>query len=453
MECARLFAVAAAIALVGQPLSAQSVAAPLPQPLALPVAVSTPAPTPKVDAASEAAPADLGVDPFYAARAEAPLWLKDDASRAAAAKLPPILRNATVDGLSRGPDLAASVEAAIAAGQQADDKSISAAWVQYVRVLKRPVEGISFGDPALKPAAATAQAVLGEAAQAPSLSVYVDQVAAVNPLYSAVRDAAVKQSMTDNRHVRATLDRLRLVPPKGRAILVDAATQELWMLEDGRPVDSMKVIVGKTTSPTPLLAGTIHYVTFNPYWHILDEVAQRKVAPVVIKRGVSYLKAARYETVSDWGGDSEAVNPASIDWRAVAAGKATAHIRQLPGTNNMMGAVKFWFENDFAIFLHDTPHKELFAKTKRNFSLGCVRLEHADRLAQWLLGRDEAPQGDVPEQHVQLDKGVPVFITYLTANVANGQLAFAEDVYDLDREPALVASAELAQTGSTADAH
>ena len=447
MECARLFAVAAATALLGQPLSAQSVAAPLPQPTALP-AVSAPAPAPKVAAASEAAP-DLGVDLFYAARAEAPLWFKDDSSRAAAAKLPAILRNATVDGLSDGPGLAARVEAAIATGRQADDKRLSAAWVQYVRALKRPVEGVSFGDPALKPGAQTAQAVLGEATQASSLSAYVDQVAAVNPLYSAVRNAALKQSMTDDRHVRATLDRLRLVPAKGRAILVDAATQELWMLEDGRAVDSMKVIVGKTTSPTPLLAGTIHYVTLNPYWHILDEVAQRKIAPVVIKRGVSYLKAARYETVSDWDANSEAVDPASIDWRAVAAGTATVHIRQLPGTNNMMGAVKFWFENDFAIFLHDTPHKELFAKPKRNFSLGCVRLEHAGRLAQWLLDRDEAPQGDVPEQHVQLDKGVPVFITYLTANVADGQLAFTDDVYDLDPAPASVPSAELAQTGST----
>ncbi|MEP6982255.1 MAG: L,D-transpeptidase family protein [Sphingomicrobium sp.] len=444
---------AAAIALLGQRLSAQGVAAPLPQPFAPPAAVSTPEPAPKVAVPSEAIPADLGVDLFYAARAGAPVWLEDDVSRAAAAKLPAILRNAALDGLSNGPGLAARVEAAIAAGQPGDDKFISAAWVQYVRALKRPVRGVSFGDPALKPAAPTAQAVLGEAAQAPSLSAHIDQVAAVNPLYAALRDAAVKQSMTDDRHVRATLDRLRLVPAKGRAILVDAATQQLWMLEDGRPVDSMKVVVGKTTSPTPLLAGTIHYVTFNPYWHILDDVAQRKVAPVVINRGVSYLKAARYETVSDWGANSEPVDPASIDWKAVAAGTSTVHIRQLPGANNMMGAVKFWFENDFAVFLHDTPHKELFAKPKRNFSLGCVRLEHAGRLAQWLLGRDGAPQGDAPEQHVQLDKGVPILITYLTANVVDGQLAFADDVYGLDPAPQSLADAGLAQTASTTVAH
>ena len=215
----------------------------------------------------------------------------------------------------------------------------------------------------------------------------------------------------------------------------------------------MKVVVGKTTSPTPLLAGTIHYVTFNPYWHILDEVALRKVAPVVIKRGVSYLKAARYEVVGDWNSDAPPVDPKSIDWKGVAAGTASVHIRQLPGVNNMMGAVKFWFENDFGIYLHDTPHKELFAKPKRNFSLGCVRLEHAGRLAQWLFGRDASPPGGTPEQHVQLDKGVPVFITYLTASVADGQLAFADDVYGLDRAPPALAAAAPATTGASAAAH
>jgi L,D-transpeptidase YcbB len=447
MKHAPLLAVAATIAFGAQPLSAQGVVAPLPG--GLTATISTPAPGLNVAAPS----AEEGVDLFYAARAEAPVWLKDGVSRAAAAKLPAILRNATLGGLSNGPALAARVEAAIAAGDARDDKTISAAWVQYVRALRSPVEGVSFGDPALKPATPTAQAVLGEAVQAPSLSAYVDQLAAVNPLYSAVRDAALSQGMIDDPHVRATLDRLRLIPAKGRAIVVDAATQQMWMLEDGHPVDSMKVIVGKTTSPTPLLAGTIHYVTFNPYWHILDEVAQRKVAPVVIKRGVSYLKAARYETVSDWGPNSEPVDPASVDWKAVAAGTSTVHIRQLPGANNMMGAVKFWFENDFSIFLHDTPHKELFAKSKRNLSLGCVRLEHAARLAQWLLGRDGSAEGNAPEQNVQLEKGVPVFITYLTANVVNGQLAFADDVYGLDAKPVSVASAGLAQTGSTTVAH
>jgi murein L,D-transpeptidase YcbB/YkuD len=114
----------------------------------------------------------------------------------------------------------------------------------------------------------------------------------------------------------------------------------------------------------------------------------------------------------------------------------------------MMGAMKFSFENADDIFLHDTPHKELFAKAKRTLSLGCVRLEHADRLAQWLLGRDAAPPSDAPEQHVQIDKGVPVYLTYLTANVEEGKLAFATDVYGLDPAPAALAAADPAATAA-----
>ena len=97
-----------------------------------------------------------------------------------------------------------------------------------------------------------------------------------------------------------------------------------------------------------------------------------------------------------------------------------------------MGAMKFGFANPFDIFLHDTPKKQLFAKDKRTLSMGCIRLEHADVLARWLLGREPVPPSSEPEQHVQLDKGVPVYVTSLTATVSDGQLAFGEDVYGLD---------------------
>ena len=230
----------------------------------------------------------------------------------------------------------------------------------------------------------TAKQALSDLLAAPSMVARVNQVAAVNPFYSAVREqAAAAGELTDPR-VRATLDRLRLLPATGRAILVDVASAELWMLENGQPVDSMKVVVGKTTSPTPLLAGTINYVTFNPYWHILDDVARRKVAPIVLKRGVSYLKAATLRHGRELERSRSRSTPRRIDWKAVAAGTDHVFIRQRPGVNNMMGAMKFSFENDLRHLPHDTPHKELFAKDRRTLSLGCVRLEHADRLAQWL---------------------------------------------------------------------
>jgi murein L,D-transpeptidase YcbB/YkuD len=247
--------------------------------------------------------------------------------------------------------------------------------------------------------------------------------------------------------VLATLDRLRLIPAKGRAILVDAANAELMMLEDGQVVDRMKVIVGKPDFATPLLAGTIWYVTFNPYWHIPADVAKRKVAPIVLKRGVGYLKLARYQTVAAFGGDKEEpVDPSTIDWKAVADGTAVAHIRQLSGPQNMMGKMKFGFVNDYGIFLHDTPHKDLFAKAKRDLSLGCVRLERPEALAKWLLGHEPTPPGDDSEQNVRIgDTGVPIYISYLTARPDGETIAFADDLYRLDGESTTTAAGAAAQ--------
>jgi murein L,D-transpeptidase YcbB/YkuD len=196
-----------------------------------------------------------------------------------------------------------------------------------------------------------------------------------------------------------------------------------------------------------LIASTIHYVTLNPYWHIPQDVAKRKVAPIVIKRGVSYLKAARYQTVAAFGGDKEVpIDPSSIDWKAVAKGDVEANIRQLTGPNNMMGKMKFGFANPYGIFLHDTPHKNFFAYTKRNLSLGCIRIEHPERLAAWLLGHEPTPSGDDAEQNVQLDKGVPVYISYLTARPDGDKLAYAPDVYGLD---GVKVSTKMAATASS----
>jgi L,D-transpeptidase YcbB len=384
-------------------------------------------PAPAATVEASALPTDLGVEALYATRDGAPFWLKDEPGRTAAAKIAALLRTASVDGLANNLALADAVEAALKGGTPADDKIISGAWVSYVRALSSPVTEVGYGDPLRQPKSPTAVAVLHDAAVAPALGDYVDRVSAVNPRYASLREAALNNAAADNPQVRATLQRLRLIPAIGRAILVDIASAQLFMLEDGRAVDSMKVVVGKSNSPTPELAGTIHYLTFNPYWHILDEVVQRKVAPVVLKRGVSYLKAARYETVSDWT-ESTPVDPATIDWKAVASGAEQAFIRQRPGANNMMGAVKFSFENDQDIFLHDTPHKELFAKARRNFSLGCVRLERADALTKWLLRGEPPPSANEAEHHLQLAEGVPVYLLNLTATVQDGALAFADQM-------------------------
>ena len=420
MRTRSLLLVAAAIGWAGMAQAQDDVA---PTPIATPSAAVAPAPAP-----------DSDVAPFYVAHPATLVWLANADSRAAAAKLEQILKDGPIDGLAAGPALASSVEAALASGTPADDQIISTAWVRYVQALKRPVTGVSFGDPALQLKPPSAATILNEALAAPSLGAWLDNVSSINPFYAALRQDAIAGGQQEDPHVRATLDRLRLVPAKGRAILVDAANAQLMMLEDGKVVDTMKVIVGKPDFATPLLAGTIWYVTFNPYWHIPTDVAKRKVAPIVLKRGVKYLKLARYQTVAAFGGDKEEpIDPTTIDWKAVAAGTEQAHIRQLAGPYNMMGKMKFGFVNAYGIFLHDTPEKALFAKDKRNLSLGCIRLEHPEALAKWLLGHDPVAPSDDSEQNVRIgDQGVPIYVSSLTARPDGQTIAFADDVYKLD---------------------
>lgn len=203
------------------------------------------------------------------------------------------------------------------------------------------------------------------------------------------------------------------VPARGRAVLVDAASARLYMIDDGRVVDSMRVIVGKPDSATPELRSTLWYATLNPYWNVTPELTRTLIAPNVLRLGYSYLERQGYEVVSDLGRDGRILPPESVDWHAVAAGREKVLVRQRPGPANSMGEVKFNIPNSNGIYLHDTPRKELFAQGDRNLSHGCVRLEDAPRLARWLLGRDPNADNAGPEQFVPVPGGVPIVITYL----------------------------------------
>ena len=458
--------IAAALLCGSAPLAAQQTRAPA-APAPASSSSTTLAPALVTTQSLPAAPA---VAVYYAQRSNAPIWFRDASTREAARLLPAILERAPLDGLADGPDLARMVEAAIAraanpplgahptaqpAALLAEEKLLSAAWVQYVRALKSPVPGMAYGDAALAPQPPKPERILIDASRAPSLVAHVQAVAAANPIYAQLRDAAWSKmrlggGLAPDARVAANLERARVLPSSGRYVIVNSATAQLAMVEDGRVVDTMKVVVGKLGTPTPLLAGTIHYVTFNPYWNIPTDVARRNVAPLVVKRGVSYLRSARYEVASDWTSKSTVLDPATVDWKAVAAGTTEVHLRQLPGPDNMMGDLKFGFVNDQGIYLHDTPNKALFAKARRNFSLGCVRVEDATRLARWFLGKEPVAPNAEPEQFVQMDKGVPIYITYLTAAAEGGQLAFADDVYGRDpKAEAGLAEVELATIPTT----
>lgn len=404
------------------------------------------APPPPPPVAVPALPSGAAVVRFYEARARAPIWLKGGISSAAAQQLLSILKRAPLDGLAEGPQLAAQAQAALTRAQAIPAAAVdtevllSAIWVQYVQKLRAPVAGVIYGDKYLSPKAAPPEQILTQLAQAPSLEQHVSAVSIINPIYSQLRDAAWTQAQAGgvgslDPRVRATLDRARLFPSKGRYMVADIATARLLLFEDANMVDSMKIIVGKRAYQTPMMASIMHYATLNPYWNIPTDVVKRSVAPLIVKRGTGYLKEARFEVASDWTDQATVVPPEDVDWKAVAAGDKEVRIRQLPGKGNMMGAIKFPFPNDLGIYLHDTPLKHLFAKERRTLSLGCVRVEDAKRLSLWLFGREPKAESTEPEQHVQLPTPVPIYLTYLTAHADGGQLTFADDVYGIDPKP------------------
>ena len=435
---------AAASAVQDSGLVVDAAPEPIAQLVPPPLAAVPALPPPSAGPLLSAAPV---VESYYKARGNAPLWFRDAASLEAAKMLPAILRRGQIEGLGNAAELARTVEAAIVRAQTplppapplkkgakpepvtnafvGEDKILSAAWVQYVGMLHRPLAEMSFGDPALAPKASLPDRILHLAQKAPSLAQHIQSVSTVNPVYARLRELSwskmrpepqlqLASATAADEPAMANLRRARLLPATGRFLVVNLATATLWMYNDGRATDSMKVVIGKADTPTPMLAGTIHYATFNPYWNIPTDVTRRVVAPLVIKRGVSYLKSARYEVASGWTDEATTIDPASVDWKAVADGTIRVRVRQLPGAANMMGKIKFGFANDHGIYLHDTPAKALFAKAKRAYSLGCVRVEDAPRLARWLFGQEPPPITDVPEQHVKIGSPVPIFLTHLT---------------------------------------
>lgn len=399
-----------------------------------------------------AAAAASSVANFYETYHAQPIWFRGGADDRAIAALIAILQRAPFDGFAQGPQLAAGVQAAAAQGRsgkpadvEAAERLLSSAWVEYVQAIKKPTSGMIYAYPVLQPQGSHPDQILLTAAAAPSLDSYLTATANVNPIYAQLRDTAWAEAqasgnLTPDPRLLANLDRVRSLPASGRLLLVDSGSSMLTLYQDGLPVDSMKVITGTSELPTPLIASIMYYITYNPYWHAPDHLVRKTIAPTVLRQGMSYLKSHGYHVIDEWSETANMIDPTSVDWKAAAAGTLHLRVRQDPGPLNSMGNLKFPFPNPQDIYLHDTPNKDLFAKARRNLSNGCVRVEDAKRLGRWLLGQDPVSPGSEAEIRVQTPKGVPIYLTYITAQVRDGKLTYLPDVYGWDSAPPQFAS-------------
>jgi len=385
---------------------------------------------------------------FYQSRGYRPLWVRGNALGPEANELLRLVETATYDGLNPAAYQPRPLAQAMKKAADGSPKSLARAeallsqtLAAYVRDVRRPRQsGMIYVDRELAPTTLSAGATLAAAASAPSLERFIRNIGWMHPVYGELRstfaaaDRGGRLSEAQEALLHVNMDRARALPPRvaGRHVLVDAAAAKLYLYENGQVTDTMKVVIGKPDLQTPMMAGLIRYAMVNPYWHIPPDLVRDRVAPIVLKNGLGYLKAKRYDVLSDWTDNATTLDPAKVDWKAVAAGRIELAVRQRPGSDNAMGKMKFMFPNEQGVYLHDTPDKELFGEADRGRSAGCVRVEDAQRLAKWLFGRPLTTKSKKPEQKVDMPSPVPVYITYLTAAPDGPGVAFRKDVYNRD---------------------
>jgi murein L,D-transpeptidase YcbB/YkuD len=248
------------------------------------------------------------------------------------------------------------------------------------------------------------------------------------------------------RQIELALERLRWLPsPSGRPIVaINIPMFRLWAWDAGAaasaPALSMEVIVGRAVrTQTPVFADEMTHLIFRPYWNVPRSILRNEVLPAVA-RDPGYLARHDMEIVSGAGDDAVpvAMTPEALE----AARNGALRIRQRPGPKNSLGLVKFIFPNDDNVYLHGTPARELFERSRRDFSHGCVRVQNPPALAQWLLkdqpawnaARIAAAMEGAKSQQANLSAPVPVLLYYLTAAVSpdDGLLHFADDLYGHD---------------------
>jgi murein L,D-transpeptidase YcbB/YkuD len=223
------------------------------------------------------------------------------------------------------------------------------------------------------------------------------------------------------RQIELNLERWRWQgwTPGARSILVNIPTFQLHGYEEGREVLTMRVVTGTGDNPTPVFGEQMEHVVFSPHWNVPPNILETEILPAV-RRNPGYLARNNMEMFRSESGQIA--------------------VRQRPGPRNSLGLVKFLFPNPFHVYLHDTPADNLFSRSRRAFSHGCVRLEKPEELARFVLRGTEWTEEEIAsamrsgrERWVNLEQRVPVTIAYFTTWVdADGTVRFGPDVYRHD---------------------
>jgi murein L,D-transpeptidase YcbB/YkuD len=261
-------------------------------------------------------------------------------------------------------------------------------------------------------------------------------VAAISNLTIDAMNVPVEKRI---EQIRLNLERarwiLRDVPD--RLVLVNAAAFEIYYYEKDKLIWQNRAQVGRTVSETPQYRDDIQYLVLNPTWTVPPGVLESTVLPAA-RANPSYITQKRLRVLDPDRGE---LNPKKVKWSKYTAANFPYVLRQDPGPDNALGAIKFMFPNKYHVYLHDTPNQGGYNARQRDMSWGCVHvfepLELAEKLIadpKWNLSALEKQVSSGDSATVYLDKPVPVMLLYWTVAVPkDGPVEFIPDVYKRDR--------------------
>lgn len=240
--------------------------------------------------------------------------------------------------------------------------------------------------------------------------------------------------------IAMNLERRRWLPDDlgQRHVLVNQPEYRLKIIENGKLIHQTRVVIGKSSHQTPEFSDEIELVVLNPYWNVPRSIATKEILPN-LRRNPGYLSRRGMQLINRRG---QSVNPYRIDWGNVSRQGFAYNIRQQPSPRNALGRIKFLFPNKHAVYLHDTPSKSLFKRSRRAFSHGCVRVQNPVKFAEVLMRQQfgwsrKKLTGKIStrrNQAIRLKRSIPVHLTYHTVWVdETGRVNFSPDMYGRDR--------------------
>ncbi|MEJ2657409.1 MAG: L,D-transpeptidase family protein [Desulfobacterales bacterium] len=242
--------------------------------------------------------------------------------------------------------------------------------------------------------------------------------------------------------INLNLERWRWLPLDlgKRYIQVNIANYQLDVVENDNTILSMKAIVGKYYRRTPVFSAKMTYLVLSPYWHVPPSIAVKDKIPEQ-RKNPFYFEQQHIKVFQGWGENAREVDPQAIDWTKISKNFFPYHLRQEPGSWNLLGEIKFMFPNRYDVYIHDTPMKGFFEKTKRDFSSGCIRIEKPVELAMYLLRNDPKWTRETiysaiekhKEHTIILPEPIMVHLLYWTAWAdKEGNIHFRKDIYKRD---------------------